>query len=115
MNRKSNEFKFSIEDLGVPEMFAEILPILFNLMALQKKAGSFLPQINLVDLVRQNILPTINKSNTRQLMPRLLAGLHISPENITDEIAERWANLTHMKNLNNHLMSVYGILCYYLE
>jgi choline dehydrogenase-like flavoprotein len=57
-------------------------------MALQKKAGSFLPQINLVDLVRQNILPTINKSNTRQLMSRLLAGLHISPENITDEIAE---------------------------
>jgi cholesterol oxidase len=88
MKRESKEFKFSIEDLGVPKMFAEILPILFNLMALQKKAGSFLPQINLVDLVRQNILPTINKSNTRQLMSRLLAGLHISPENITDEIAE---------------------------
>ena len=87
-NRESDKFEFSIEDLGVPKMFAEILPIMFNLMALQKKAGSFLPQINLVDLVRQNILPTVNKSNTRKLMSRLLAGLHISPESITDEIAE---------------------------
>ena len=87
-NRESKEFEFSIEDLGVPKMFAEILSILFNLMALQKKVGSFLPQINLVDLVRENILPTINKSNTRQLMSRLLTDLHISPESITDEIAE---------------------------
>jgi hypothetical protein len=88
MNRGSKEFEFSIEDLGVPKMFAEILPIMFNIMTLQKKAGSLLPQINLVDLVRQNILPTVNKSNTRQLMSRLLADLHISPESITDEIAE---------------------------
>jgi choline dehydrogenase-like flavoprotein len=87
-NRESNAFEFSIEDLGLPKMFAEILPILFNIMALQKQAGSFLPQINLVDLVRQNILPTINKSTTRQLMSRLLTDLHISPESITDEIAE---------------------------
>jgi hypothetical protein len=87
-------------------------------MALQKKAGSFLPEINLVDLVRQNILPTINKSNTRQLMSRLLAGLHISPENTTDEIAEilrKIGEFDSHEKLNNHLMSVYGILCYYLE
>lgn len=87
-NKKTGEFEFSIEDLGIPKMFAEILPIMFNLMALQKKAGSFLPQINLIDMVRGNILPIINKSNTRQLMSGLLSGLHISPGRIGEEIVE---------------------------
>jgi|GEM_PF-337779 len=87
-NKETEIFEFSIEDLGIPKMFAEILPIMFNLMALQKKADSLLPQTNLINMVREKILPTINKSNTRQLMSRLLADLHISPERIAEEIVE---------------------------
>jgi hypothetical protein len=50
-NIRTGEFYFSIEDLGIPKMFGEILPAIFNLMALQKQVGSFLPNENLVNMI----------------------------------------------------------------
>ena len=64
-NIRTGEFYFSIEDLGIPKMFGEILPAIFNLMALQKQVGSFLSNENLVNMITKIVMDRIRDQNTR--------------------------------------------------
>ena len=63
-NNSGENFEFSIEDIGIPRMFGEILSPMFNLMSLQKKASSIIPQTDLSDIFREMIFNKINDSNT---------------------------------------------------
>jgi choline dehydrogenase-like flavoprotein len=87
-NNKTNEFYFSIEDLGIPKMFGEILPAIFKLMALEKQIGSFLPNQNLVNMVTKILMDRIRDPNTRDDLLKLVRSFDMSMYGITtDRIA----------------------------
>lgn len=71
-NIRTGEFYFSIEDLGIPKMFGEILPAIFNLMALQKQVGSFLSNENLVNMITKIVMDRIRDQNTRDDLLKLV-------------------------------------------
>jgi cholesterol oxidase len=54
-DKRTGSHEFSLEDLGVPKMFGEVLSPLLRVMALQKKVGSVVPQTNLGDLFKRHV------------------------------------------------------------
>lgn len=84
---KSGDFYFSIEDLGIPKMFGEILPMIFKIMAIQKEVGSFLPNQNLGNMITKVVLDRIRDQNTRDDLSKLVRSFDISMSGIaTDRI-----------------------------
>jgi hypothetical protein len=67
----SETFAFSIEDEGIPKMFAEIFATIFEEMYLQKGEESFVPTKNFIDHFREKIFRFIDINNT-QTMEQLL-------------------------------------------
>ena len=74
----NNGMPFSIEDLGIPRMFAEVMPSMFYHMGLYKSATSFLPKINLIDIFNQTIIKKINNLRTERIYTKVNEGLDIS-------------------------------------
>ncbi len=88
-NSNTYSFEFSIEDIGIPRMFGEILSPIFNLMSLQKKADSFLPHNNFANMFRELIFNKISDSTTTNILKKLIGSIDISSSNIlTNKIAE---------------------------
>jgi choline dehydrogenase-like flavoprotein len=88
-NNDSGNFAFSIEDEGIPRMFAEVLATIFDQMVLQKGANSFVPETNLVDMFRQIIINKINDPRIMNELFKLVEGLDITSSSIlTSKIAE---------------------------
>jgi choline dehydrogenase-like flavoprotein len=54
-DRATGYLEFSLEDLGVPKMFAEVLPPLLAVLVLERDAGSIIPRTNLLDLLQQHV------------------------------------------------------------
>src|SRR5215218_915179 len=69
-NPNTKAFAFSIEDEGIPKMFAELLATIFDEMSAQK-GDSLLPTKNLVDHFREKVFRFID-INDRQVMDQLL-------------------------------------------
>jgi choline dehydrogenase-like flavoprotein len=91
-NNKTGEFYFSIEDLGIPKMFGEILPAIFNLMTLQKQVGSFLPNENLVNMITKIVMDKIRDQNTRDDLLKLVRSFDMSMYGITTDRIVRIIN-----------------------
>jgi cholesterol oxidase len=91
-NNKTGEFYFSIEDLGIPKMFGEILPAIFNLMTLQKQVGSFLPNQNLVDMITNIVMDRIRDQNIRDDLLKLVQSFDMSMYGITTDRIVRIIN-----------------------
>jgi len=53
---RAGSLEYSLEDLGIPKMFGELLPALLGAMELGKKADSVVPQTNLRDLFRRHVV-----------------------------------------------------------
>ncbi len=88
-NRKTQDFEFSLEDLGIPKMFGEILSPIFYLMVLQKKVDSFLPQTNFSNMFKDLVLNKISESTTAKQLEKLIWGLEISSFSLlTNKITE---------------------------
>jgi cholesterol oxidase len=88
-NNNSDNFAFSIEDEGIPRMFAEVLATIFDQMVLQKGANSFIPQTNLIDMFRQIIINKINDSSVMNELFKLIEGLDITSSSILmNKVAE---------------------------
>src|SRR6266487_1426026 len=86
-NNKTGEFYFSIEDLGIPKMFGEILPMIFKVMAFQKEVGNFLPNQNLGNMITKVVMDRIRDQNTRDDLLKLVRSFDISMSGIaTDRI-----------------------------
>jgi choline dehydrogenase-like flavoprotein len=98
-NNKTGEFYFSIEDLGIPKMFGEILPAIFNLMALQKQVGSFLPNQNLVNMVTKILMERIRDQNIRDDLLKLVRSFDLSMYGITTDRIVRIIN-----DINNSVL-----------
>jgi choline dehydrogenase-like flavoprotein len=88
-NNNTGNFSFCIEDLGIPNMFAEILPPMFNYLSLHKLVGSFLPKIQLTHLFREIIINKIKDQKTKDQLSTLIEGNDIASSNILiSKIAE---------------------------
>lgn len=64
----NNNFELSIEDSGIPKMFADLFAYLFNLMIKDKEG--FIPQANFIDLIQREFISDI--LNNRQIMKSLV-------------------------------------------
>jgi choline dehydrogenase-like flavoprotein len=58
-DKQTGALEFSLEDLGIPKMFAEVLPPLLWAMTLQKDAGSIVPKTNLSDLFNRHVVSKV--------------------------------------------------------
>jgi cholesterol oxidase len=78
-NPNTKAFAFSIEDEGIPRMFAELLATIFDEMSLQK-GDSLLPTKNLVDHFREKVLRfiDINDTQTMSQLLKLIEGIDLS-------------------------------------
>ena len=72
MDKRTGAHKFSLEDLGVPDMFAEVLSPLLDAMAAEKEVDSVLPKTNLLELFNRHV--------ARRLEPRQRAGNEVLRE-----------------------------------
>jgi choline dehydrogenase-like flavoprotein len=87
-NTNTGKFSFSIEDEGVPKMFAEVFATLFDEMSWQKGA-SLVPNKNLIDRFNEVIISKINNPDTMNRLLKLIEGLDLSSSNIlTNKIIE---------------------------
>jgi choline dehydrogenase-like flavoprotein len=81
-------FAFSVEDIGIPKMFAELVAGLFNFMASQKGNALFSSK-NLVDLFRETVVNRINDRGTMAHLLKLLEGLNlVSSDVLVNKIME---------------------------
>ena len=80
-NTSTGKFSFSIEDEGIPKMFAEVFATLFDEMALQK-GNSIVPTKNLIDSFNELIISKINNPDTMDGLLKLIGGLDLSSSNI---------------------------------
>ncbi len=55
-DKRTGSHEFSLEDLGIPKMFGEVLPPLLAVMGLQERADSVVPKTNLGDLFKRHVL-----------------------------------------------------------
>lgn len=85
--------EYSLEDLGIPKMFSEILSPLFGIMTLQKKAGSILPQTNLSDLLRRRVTDKMSSDpRVRDELLRLIDGFTSDSSAVLAEMAAKVRN-----------------------
>jgi cholesterol oxidase len=54
-DKATGSLEFSLEDLGVPKMFAEVLPPLLAVLVLERDTGSIVPRTNLLDLLQKHV------------------------------------------------------------
>jgi cholesterol oxidase len=87
-NTNTGKFAFSIEDEGIPKMFAEVFATLFDEMSWQK-GDSLVPNKNLIDRFNEVIISKINNPDTMNMLLKLVEGLDLSSSNIlTNKIIE---------------------------
>jgi choline dehydrogenase-like flavoprotein len=67
---------FSIEDIGIPKMFAEIFATIFDLMVREKGARNF------IDIFRDIIGNKVTETKTKGHLAQLIKGLEIRSSNI---------------------------------
>lgn len=58
-DKRTGSLEFSLEDLGIPKMFGEVLPPLLWAMTLQKEADSIVPKTNLGDLFKRHVVSKV--------------------------------------------------------
>jgi cholesterol oxidase len=82
-DNKNDDFAFSIEDLGIPKMFAEVFATIFDKMREQRgtiQAAPFIPKNSFVTLFRELVLKNVNidDDETRGILSRLMDGFSVS-------------------------------------
>jgi choline dehydrogenase-like flavoprotein len=55
-DKRTGSHEFSLEDLGIPKMFGEVLPPFLGMMALQRRADSIVPNTKLGDLFKRHVV-----------------------------------------------------------
>ena len=79
---KDTKGLFSIEDLGIPKMFGDVLSPVFLQMILRKGTNSMIPRTNLLDMLRSLIFSKFNDSNAMNELAKLISGLNIDSSRI---------------------------------
>jgi choline dehydrogenase-like flavoprotein len=85
-DKRTGSLEFSLEDLGIPKMFGEVLPPLLWAMALQKKADSIVPRTNLGDLFKRHVISKVTSDQrARNGLLQTLEGLGARSSRILNE------------------------------
>lgn len=77
------KFAFSIEDLGIPQMFAEVFATLFEKMREEKgsvPSAPFIPRKSFITLFNELVLNNVNINNpqTQDILAKLIYGFDVS-------------------------------------
>jgi hypothetical protein len=102
--KDNNIFAFSIEDLGIPRMFADVFATIFDIMREQKGSiplKPFIPNKKFTALFKQIVLNNINFDNleTRNILSKL-KGLDIPTLSTFLNIFSNLVNLFSKNKLN---------------
>jgi cholesterol oxidase len=101
--KDGNEFGFSIEDVGIPLMFAELFSTLFNIMLLlkgRKPLEPYRPTKSFISLFRQELLNRLNLDRSNLRIREILANL----------TADCTAMRTIGSGISKHLMGISHIM-----
>jgi len=89
-DKGTGSLEFSLEDLGIPTMFGEVLPPLLWAMALGKEAGSIVPKTNLGDLFKRHVVSKVTPDqHAGSALLQALEGLGDRSSRILDEAAAK--------------------------
>jgi hypothetical protein len=81
-NKNTNKFSFSIEDEGIPKMFAELFARLFNTMLKEKESNSIFPKHNLInEFLNNEIIKLLNNEQLRPMLLNWIEGADLSSSN----------------------------------
>jgi GMC oxidoreductase len=77
------QFAFSVEDLGIPQMFAEVFATIFDQMREEKgsvPSAPFIPRKSFITLFNELVLNNVNISNpqTQNILAKLMDGFDLS-------------------------------------
>src|SRR5215213_3584447 len=114
-------FAFSIEDVGIPQMFAEVFATIFDKMREEKggvpSAPPFIPQRSFITLFNELVLNNVNIGDpqTQHILGKLIDGFNISVlsdlarilSTLIDIFSNKW-NLTPEERVSNILI-LFGI------
>jgi choline dehydrogenase-like flavoprotein len=114
-------FAFSIEDVGIPQMFAEVFATIFDKMREEKggvpSAPPFIPQRSFITLFNELVLNNVNIGDpqTQNILGKLIDGFNISVlsdlarilSTLIDIFSNKW-NLTPEERVSNILI-LFGI------
>ena len=91
---KDTKGLFSIEDLGIPKMFGDVLSPVFLDMILRKGTNSIIPRTNLLDMLRSLIFSKFNESNAMDELAKLISGLNIDSSRILTSKLETFLTIS---------------------
>ena len=116
----TGQFAYSIEDVGIPKMFAELFATIFDIMRQQKgsiPSAPYIPKKSFITLFTELVLNNLNLDNPqiRSILAKLMDGSNISVltslGNILStllNIFSNKANLTPEERVSNMLV-LFGI------
>ena len=107
---ENGEFAFSIEDVGIPEMFAQVFGTIFDIMAKAKEKRSvpsapFIPPKSFISLFDEGVLKKrirINNPAVRNILAKLMDGFNIS---MLPDLSYR-RDLRHRRDLSDILSAL---------
>lgn len=92
-DRRTGALEFSLEDLGVPKMFGEVLPPLLLAMTIEKKADSVVPRSNIGDLFQRHVVDKMGAlEEATAKVKQGLSELKLDAETIETPPGERLQN-----------------------
>ncbi|HET9774512.1 MAG TPA: GMC family oxidoreductase, partial [Nitrososphaeraceae archaeon] len=103
--KDNDSFTFSIEDVGIPEMFADVFATIFDIMKEQKgsiPSKPFIPNKSFTSLFTQMVLNNIHFGDpeTRDILSKLIKGLDISTLSTFVNIFSNLVSLFSRSKLN---------------
>jgi len=82
-NKNTTKFSFSLEDEGIPKMFAELFARLFNNMLKEKGSNSIFPKHNLInEFFNNEIIKLLNNEQLRPILLNWIEGADLSSSNL---------------------------------
>ena len=81
-SKNTNKFSFSLEDEGIPKMFAELFASLFGIMLSNKDSNSIFPNKNMInELLNNEIIKFINQGDNMSKLLDWVEGADLSSSN----------------------------------
>ncbi len=113
----NGQFLFSIEDVGIPQMFAEVFANIFDKMR-ELKGDTIIPKKSFIKLFNELVLNNLNLDNPqiRNILAKLMDGSNISILSSLGNVLSHLLNIFSRTNLSpeervSNMMVLFGIGC----
>ena len=94
-NKESGKFSFSLEDLGIPKIMAEIFPPMLAASLINRIPGSILSQTNFIELFQQLVLHRFAGNEMMARSAKLFNSINL-PNFLDDEIVAILSDLNKL-------------------